>query len=71
MIFITTLQHGDNMTTEEVRAYFRLESVETVRRWHSSGRLRGFKLAHNMLLFKRADVLAFEQERIKESQKGD
>ena len=57
----------ENMTVEEVRQHFRLKSVDTVRRWHREGKLRGFKVAHNILLFKRDDVIEYERSLIEQA----
>lgn len=52
-----------NCTVKDVREYFRLKSVETVRRWVRRGILKAYKLPNGAILCKREDVLSFEKER--------
>ena len=53
----------DNCNAKDVQGYFRLKSVETVRRWVRRGIIRAYKLPNGAILIKRDDVLAFEKER--------
>lgn len=50
----------ENLTVEEVSEYLRC-STETVRRYHRTKKLVGFRGTGNRLLFKREDVLDYER----------
>lgn len=50
-----------------VAAYFNLKTVRTVRRWHRSGRLRGYYISASDLRWRRDDVMAFEQKMVSDS----
>ncbi len=50
-----------------VAAYFNLKTVRTVRRWHTSGRLRGYYISKTALRWRRQDVMTFEQRMVTDS----